>query len=140
MSRRVFNILGGISYIVGLLAMGLSQGKIAAIFELSVLQVNVAKIFGVVFIILGVILFTIGLMKFAAEDNETKVEVEDERNIMINGKVSEVTFTINTFLIFSVFLILLVMEYEIPAMMILAVLIANIFISIYTNKYYQKKF
>lgn len=140
MSRRTFNVLGGISYILGLVGIAFSQEKIANIFELSFLQLNVAKLLAVVFIILGMILFTIGLIKFADEDEETKIEVKDERNIMISGKVSEVAFTINTFLIVSVFLICIVMEYIIPAMMILVVLIANIFVSIYTNKYYQKKF
>lgn len=86
MSRRTFNVLGGISYILGLVGIAFSQEKIANVFELSFLQLNVAKVLAVVF------------------------------------------------------LICIVMEYIIPAMMILVVLIANIFVSIYTNKYYQKKF
>lgn len=126
--------------IIGL--MGMFFRPINSIDMLRLVSENTAiliQIIGLCLFMAGLILIYFCINSIVKNDAELKISEEDERYNLIRGKAAQFSFMLNSYLLVALLMIFIITDYSLPAIMLGAVMLINVFVNMAAVTYYDKK-
>lgn len=138
--QKLFFILGVISFLIGGTMVFICSLNEKLGIPLTITERIVVGIVGILFIIGAIACLILYINNFFNNDEDAKIEENDERNIMIRGKVAEKSLLVTTLVMVIVEFILICIGYVTPALLVGLAMFLCFFVEMLLFIYYQKKY
>ena len=138
--QKLFFILGIISFSIGIVMVFICSLNEKIDIQLTVTEKIIVGTVGVIFVIGAIACLLLFLNNFFNRDENSRIEENDERNIMIRGKASGISMLITIFVMLIVEFILICIGESTAAILVAIAMYLCGFIQILLICYYQKKY
>lgn len=138
--QKLFFILGIISFSIGFAMVFICSFNEKFDVQLTITEKIIVGMIGGIFIIGALACFVLYLKNFINHDENLIIEEYDERNIMIRGKVAEISMLTTTSVMLIVECILIGTGESIAAFLVAIAMFLCGFIQILLTCYYHKKY
>jgi uncharacterized RDD family membrane protein YckC len=138
--KKRFLVFGIIALIIGMYALLAARAGLFADFGLSKNTSMFLKVLGGVIFLLGNGLIACSILSAYKLNKNLEIEEKDERNIALRGKAAQTLRLVSTGVYLVLLIIFLVLDYDIPALLLSVGALIENFAFIIAVAYYGSKY